>query len=66
MLLHQRFMTLAFQGMWIKTGAGLGDFTAFLEIDKARSLKGGFLGVSGSKESAFQFWGCRFHTWAGN
>ena len=53
MLLHHRFMILVFQGMWIKTGAGLGDFTAFLEIDKARNLEGGFLGVSGSEESAF-------------
>ena len=66
MLLHQRFMILVFQGMWIKTGGGLGDFTAFLEIDKVRNLEGGFLGVSGSEESAFQFWGCRFDTWSGN
>ena len=53
MLLRHRFMILVFQGMWIKTGAGLCDFTAFLEIDKARNLEGGFLGVSGSEESAF-------------
>ena len=38
-------MTPVFQGVWIKPGVELGDFTAFLEIDQARSLEGQFLKI---------------------
>lgn len=45
MLHDQRFMTPVFQGIWIKPGVELSDFTAFLEIDQARSLEGQFLKI---------------------
>lgn len=41
----QRFMTPVLQGIWIKPGVELSDFTAFLEIDQARSLEGQFLKI---------------------